>query len=135
MKKEFTLAVVLFALIVLVLVGFAASQFPVQSVTVGATCPLTMGHIVLSAQGDVYNMEGVTGYEEPESYYLASYEVQGDVISNPTFESVPNDLKDKQKDSALQNEAWQNFTELIPLQASSTSNFCPGSSMMLPLSA
>ena len=61
-------------------------------------------------------MEGVTDYSEPDFYYLATYSVQGDAITNPTFESVPNDLKDEQKDFALQNEGWKIFTDLIPPQ-------------------
>lgn len=118
MKKEFPLAIVLFAAIMFTMLGLTASQLSNNSImqTSGAACAVTMTEVIASAQGDVYNMEGVSDYVEPESYYLASYEVQGDAITNPAFESVPDDLKDEQKDSALQNKAWQIFTDLIPPQ-------------------
>jgi hypothetical protein len=64
----------------------------------------------------VYDMRNYPDYVEPELYYLASYAVQGDVIADPTFDSVPNDLKDEQADSTLQTEAWNMFTDLIPLK-------------------
>ncbi len=118
MKKELTLAIILFALIVFITLGLTASQFsnnPVTQIS-GAACALTMTEVITSAQGDVYNMEGVADYVEPESYELTKFTVNGDVISNPTFESVPNDLKDEQQDSVPQKEAWQIFTDLVPSQ-------------------
>ena len=116
MKKELPLAAALFAVIMFIMLGLAASQFNPVAQTSDAACPATMTAVIASAKGDIYNMEGYADYEEPVSYYLASYAVQGDAISNPTFESVPDDLKDEQKDSALQNQAWQAFADMIPLQ-------------------
>lgn len=81
-----------------------------------AVCAVSMDEVIVSGQGDVYNFEGVTDFSEPELDYLATYSVQGDAITDPVFRSVPADLQDEQKDSAIQSEAWQIFTELIPAQ-------------------
>lgn len=108
------LAIALFALLGITLGRYASSVMAAE--TPNAACAVTMTEVITSAQGDVYNMEGVTDYSEPDFYDLATYSVQGNAITNPTFESVPNDLKDEQKDSALQNEGWKIFTNLIPPQ-------------------
>ena len=44
------------------------------------------------------------------------YSVAGDVITEPISVSIPNELSDEQKDTALQNDAWNLFTDLIPRQ-------------------
>lgn len=62
----------------------------------------------------MYNFQGVTDFEEPAVYYLAVYPVNGNQLGSPEFETVPDELTDEQKDAALQNEAWQLFTTLIP---------------------
>jgi hypothetical protein len=108
------LAVVLFTLLGIALGRYASSVMVAEAPN--ATCAVTMTEVIASAQGDVYNMQGATDYSEPDSSSLATYSVQGDAITNPIFDSVPNDLKDEQKDVALQNEGWKIFTNLIPPQ-------------------
>jgi len=119
MKKNLNFIIVLFSLGLFILSGAALGGYisgRLVAYTPNASCAATMKDVIASAQGDVYNMEGVSDYVEPELYYLAAYSVQRDEIINPAFESVPTDLKDEQKDSALQNQAWKIFTELIPFQ-------------------
>jgi hypothetical protein len=108
------LAIVLFTLLGTGLGRYASSAMVAKSPN--AACAVTMTDIIQSAKGDVYNMEGVTDYTEPDFYDLATYSVQGDAITNPTFGTVPNDLKDEQEDVALQNEGWKIFTDLIQPQ-------------------
>jgi hypothetical protein len=117
MKKNLTFIIVLLAVGLFILLGvvlgrYASSAFVAQ--TPNAVCAVTMTDIIQSAKGDVYNMGGTSDYVEPKTYYLAEYSVHGDSITDPIFESVPNDLKDEQKDSTLQNEGWKIFTSLIP---------------------
>lgn len=115
MKKEFVLALALLALILLALLGLTAWGFSSRA-QAAPTCSATLAEILAAAQGDVYNMEGYETYEEPSLSYLVAYSVRGDNIEEPVFESVPADLQDEQADSALQEEAWRVFAELIPAQ-------------------
>lgn len=118
MKKEFTLALILLAVIVGITLGLTArysSSKPVAQ-TSGGSCAVTMAEIIASAKGDVYNMAGASDFPAPESSYLAKYLVYGDKLSAPILEDVSSDLQSEQKNYALQNEAWQIFTDLIPPQ-------------------
>ena len=118
-NQTFIIVGILLAIVLFTFLGFALGRYAssvMVAETPNAACAVTMTEVIASAQGDVYNMEGVTDYSEPDFYDLATYSVQGDAITNPTFESVPDDLKDEQKDSALQNEGWELFTDLIPPQ-------------------
>lgn len=81
-----------------------------------AACALFMDHVIESGQGDVYNFQGVTEFEEPETHYLVTYSVDGNSLVDPALKAVPTNLRDEQDNSALQNEAWEIFTELIPAQ-------------------
>lgn len=120
MKKEIALALVLIAVIVLIMTALAVSQFSSRPVAQesGAFCPVTMSGVIVSAKGDVYNTEDYgDDYEEPAFDYLVTYSVQGDAIVEPALnDEISGDLKDEQENSALQNEAWQIFTEMIPPQ-------------------
>lgn len=86
---------------------------PVTNDTVVLSCPRIMADIIQSAKGNVYEMDD-SNYVEPTSYDLATYSVNGDDVTDPVFDPVPDDLKDEQQDSAIQKEAWQIFTTLIP---------------------
>ena len=81
-----------------------------------AVCALSMEQVIESGLGDVYNYEEVTEFEEPTTYKLADYSVEGDMLTNPVLKSVPVDLRDERGNSALQSEAWGMFIELIPAQ-------------------
>jgi hypothetical protein len=117
MKKNLTFIAVLLTVGLFILLGVVLGRYTLSrwaTETPNATCAVTMTEIIGSAQGDVYNMGDVSNYVEPQSYDLATYSVQGNTIANPTFESVPNDLKGEQKDFTLQNEGWKIFIDLIP---------------------
>jgi hypothetical protein len=119
MKKNLTFIAVLLTVGLFILLGIVLGRYTLSrwvAETPGAVCAVTTTDIVQSAQGDVYDMEDASNYVAPETYYLTVYSVQDDTIKDPTFESVPNDLKGEQKDLALQNEAWKLFTDLIPSQ-------------------
>jgi len=81
-----------------------------------AACTLSFDQVIESAQGDVYNFDGETEYEEPNFYYLVSYVVNGDAITSPMFEEIPVSLKVEQADTALQRTAWALFADLIPAE-------------------
>lgn len=87
---------------------------PVTGVA-GDSCAVSMADIMASAQGDVYAMdESASDYAAPDTHYLAFYTVEGDSITDPVLEDVPAELEAQQADSALLNEAWEIFTDLIP---------------------
>lgn len=116
MSKNVAFIIVFFSLALFLGVGVFlglqnTAELPAENY---AVCAVSMERVIIGGQGDVYNFEGVTDFSEPEFDYLAEYSVEGDAIKDPVLESVPADLQDEQKDSALQNEAWQVFTELIP---------------------
>jgi hypothetical protein len=119
MKKNLTFIPVLFTVGSFIFLGIVLGKY-VSGVLVAempnAACTVIMAEVIASAQGDVYNMEGIPEYVEPESYYLATYAVEGDAIAVPTYAAIPDDLKDEQKDLALQNEGWKIFADLIPPQ-------------------
>ncbi len=88
---------------------------PVATPLIGGSCNVTMTEIVASAQGDVYAMdESAADYVAPDFLYLTSYSVEGDSITEPVLEDVPAALEPQQSNLALQEEAWQVFTTLIP---------------------
>ena len=108
------------ALLLVITIGsvLLAWQFlpePVATPLIGGSCNVTMTEIVASAQGDVYAMdESAADYVAPDFLYLTSYSVEGDSITEPILEDVPAALEPQQSDLALQQEAWQVFTTLIP---------------------
>lgn len=115
MKKALSILLFLSIVILFVYLGFYFSGRSSQGfVAESSSCSLTMTEVIASAQGNVYDMSGVTDYSEPESYYLTAYSVSGESITDPVYESVPDDLKDEQADLALQIQVWQMFTDLIP---------------------
>ena len=52
--------------------------------------------------------------EEPENQYLVTYQISGDQISDPYFESVSGDLQSYQDDTATHQQIWEYFVTLIP---------------------
>lgn len=116
MRRNVNFLIVLLAIGLAVLLGIALGRYVFKVLAVHTpeiACTSTMANIIQSAKGNVYEIDD-PNYVEPESYYLVKYSVNGDQISNPIFNSIPNDLKDEQGDAALQKEAWQIFIALIP---------------------
>ncbi len=81
-----------------------------------SSCALSMDRVIEGGQGDVYDYEGVEAVEEPPVTNLVLYQVEGDTITAPAYETVSSDLVDEQRDTSQQNEAWHLFTRLIPPQ-------------------
>ncbi|MBK8783640.1 MAG: hypothetical protein IPO22_17940 [Anaerolineales bacterium] len=119
MNKNLTFFIILVAVGLSIFLGIALGRFTLNKLSVetaNSACAVTMTDIIASAQGDVYVIEGDTEFVEPQSYYLVTYSVEGDEIIEPFLEPVPNNLADEQKDIALQTEAWDVFTTIVPAQ-------------------
>jgi hypothetical protein len=81
-----------------------------------AVCPTSMETVIEAVQYSVYNYEGddVTSEDEPESVTLVTYEVNGDEISDPQYETVDSEWETLQNDTESHNLAWELFSQLIP---------------------
>lgn len=77
-----------------------------------ASCPVLTSDILDTA----INFEFDEQENADEEIYLVSYFVNGDELSAPFEESVPDDLQDEQDDRAAHEEIWNYFTRLIPLE-------------------
>jgi hypothetical protein len=91
----------------------------VPSETSEAACPERMAQIISQAiGGSVYAPVegGDPGADEPDDYYLVYYDVSGDQIGEPSYESIPDDLVNDQNDAAAQQSTWQFFSALVPLE-------------------
>jgi len=116
MKRRNFFPVGLSAIVLSILIGVTLGRYSSRILAAqmpGAACSVSMANIIQSAKGDVYEIDD-PNYIEPKSYSLVTYSVHGDEITNPVYDPIPNDLKDEQKNSALQNQAWQIFVSLIP---------------------
>ena len=80
------------------------------TVVIEASCPLLTSEILDTATDFEFDSEE----NADEEIYLVSYFVNGDEISRPFNESVPQDLRDEQDDRATHQDIWKYFTRLIP---------------------
>jgi len=85
---------------------------PTSTPTVVTSCPATLTEI-LTAATSVADVKQTTNISK-EATRIVTYEVSGDQIGNPFYESVPLDLQDEQNDSAAHQYVWNYFTALIP---------------------
>ncbi len=117
MSSRIKFILVIFLLCLGVACGYLLGVYfyPVENQAAEISCPSTMADIIQSAKGNVYEIDD-PNYVEPKSYYLVTYGVNGDQITNPVFDSIPNDLKDEQQDNVSQKAAWQIFITLIPAE-------------------
>ncbi len=116
MSSRVRFALVIAFLGMAVAFGYAIGSYllvPVDNDTAILSCPAAMAGIIQSAKGDVYKIDD-PNYVEPPSYYLVTYSVSGDMLTNPVLDPIPDELKDEQQDTTSQKEAWQIFTTLIP---------------------
>ena len=88
-------------------------------------CPDKMEAIIRANQGSVYgpdsssgnpNSGNISSDSNPNTTTLVTYQVNGNQISDPAYKKVSKNLKKDQQDIASQEQAWQFFTLLIPLQ-------------------
>ncbi|MCC6301090.1 MAG: hypothetical protein IT314_17510 [Anaerolineales bacterium] len=91
------------------------TPFPTETPTPipEASCPVLTAEILDTA----INFDFDTDENADDEIYLVSYFVNGDEISGPFKESVPDQYKDEQEDSAAHEDIWNYFTRLIPLEA------------------
>jgi hypothetical protein len=75
-----------------------------------ASCPSTLANIMTAAKTPAEYQES------DQEHHLVTYKVSGEQITDPIFESIPVNLKDKQDDVATQQQIWSYFTALIPRQ-------------------
>jgi len=73
------------------------------------SCPVLLSDIMSAATS------AGSDAEAQDEQTLVTYQVNGNQISDPQYKSVPNDLKDEQKDTVTQELVWDYFTALIPL--------------------
>ena len=78
-----------------------------------ASCPALTDQIMQAATAGSGEVDDSSSTMD-EEVLLATYEVSGDELSEPTFENVSSDLQDEQHDTATQAQVWEFFTALIP---------------------
>ncbi len=76
-----------------------------------ASCPVPLADIVDASLSFESNSEE----NLDEEIYLTTYFVNGDDLSRPFYESVPDEFKDEQDDPAAHENLWNYFTRLVPL--------------------
>jgi len=54
------------------------------------------------------------GPQSDREYTLVTYAVNGDTITDPVYDSVPNNLRDYQQDTVAQEKIWDFITRVIP---------------------
>ena len=91
------------------------SQNQAPPATENLVCPAVTERILEAATAFYDDDSGEDNRDEPETIYLVTYSVLGDQIENPAFENVSDDLLDFQDDEASQQEIWEYFATLIPL--------------------
>ncbi len=84
------------------------------TIEAAASCPLVTSKIIEDATSSDASALNGESTSNRDVTYIVEYEVSGDEIKNPHFESVPNKLKTEQKDYAAHTEIWKFFTRLIP---------------------
>ena len=118
MSRNVTFIVVLVTLVLFLFLGITLgkqSAIPL-SAEAYAVCAVSMGDVIESGQGEVYNYEDVAVAEESSFYYLAYYSVEGDELASPDLNPVPASVSSEYTDIAVQTQAWDIFTKLIPTQ-------------------
>ena len=77
--------------------------------TEAASCPAALTEIMNAAATP---SEADTSIQEET--YIVTYEVSGNEIADPFYETVSSDLRDEQDDAATHEDVWNYFTALIP---------------------
>lgn len=80
-------------------------------------CPNLMTDIVRASQGSVYGPgadSGGTSSKNADWQTLVTYQVDGNQISDPSYERVSKNLAGLQQDTTSQQAAWNLFIGLIP---------------------
>lgn len=90
---------------------------PIPTSTPEVSCPAEMAAIIKASKNDFYDLSNFPSVDTGDDLDipLVTYRVSGDQLSNPTTETVPRDLRKYQRDFPAQQEAWDLFATLIPL--------------------
>jgi hypothetical protein len=84
------------------------------------SCPMVTNQIVELNSTSLAQDEAETtdfgSRDEDNTTYIVTYQVSGNEISDPSFENVPAELQDDQKDMATHQKLWGYFAALIPLE-------------------
>lgn len=72
------------------------------------SCPSVLSQIMMAA-----TTPGSHKAAQQETY-LVTYDVMGDKLSNPVFQTVSSDFESEQNDLATQKHIWEYFASLIP---------------------
>jgi hypothetical protein len=81
-----------------------------------AACPSIVEGILNTANSSV-NLTGKGSdqtFRQNGGIDLVTYDVVNGTISDPHFESVPDDLEDERDDRAMHEQIWEYFTSIIP---------------------
>jgi hypothetical protein len=85
---------------------------PTVTPTILASCPATLTEIMTAVTAfDDSTEQAIARNQE---IYIVTYDVNGDQIGNPYYESVQADLQDEQNDTATHQYIWNYFITLIP---------------------
>jgi hypothetical protein len=84
--------------------------------TLEASCPSKMDSILEAANQPTYTTGNFPNVDTGNNLdiQLVTYKVNGDLLSDPHLEAVPNNLKKYQSDFPTQQKAWKLFITLIP---------------------
>ncbi|MDP1546673.1 MAG: hypothetical protein Q8L87_11675 [Anaerolineales bacterium] len=83
-----------------------------EEATEAMSCPVITDQIIELA---VYGSEGEEDLLD-EELVIVTYVVNGDEISEPTYEDVPADLLDEQENTELHQQLWEYYAALIPAE-------------------
>lgn len=89
-----------------------AAEAPAAEVPLA--CPASMQEVIDAVQYSVYEDSGASDVEEPDSYNLVTYTVNGDQIGDPQYEDSPSQYSTQQDDTDSHQLAWDLFAQLIP---------------------
>lgn len=84
--------------------------------TVEASCPAESDSILRDANQATYTTGNFPNVDTGNNLdiLMVTYTINGDQLSVPTLESVPDYLKKYQSDFSTQQKPWKLFTDLIP---------------------
>ena len=76
-------------------------------------CPVITENILSAATQVEDDLDTEYG-DEPENQYLVTYEISGNQIGHPVYESIFGNLQSYQDDTDTHQQIWEYFTSLIP---------------------
>ncbi len=97
-----------------------ATEVPTEIPDEIVACPVITDKIVevnssFLVQGEAEPMD-FGGRDEDNTIYIVTYQVLGNEIADPYYESVSSDLQDEQDDAAAHQKLWNYFAALIPIE-------------------